>query len=81
MMPDFQNLLGNNCGIMYTGEDGDTYEIIFDSGSEGIITDVRISMTSGAIISVKSYKNGRPIYSFETLGYSESYDESVFRAD
>ena len=81
MMPDFQNLLGDDCGIMYTGEDGDTYEIIFDSGSEGIITDVRISMTSGAIISVKSYKNGRPIYSFETLGYSESYDESVFRAD
>ena len=81
LMPDFQNLLGDNCGIMYTGEDGDTYEIIFDSGSEGIITDVRISMTSGAIISVKSYKNGRPIYSFETLGYSESYDESVFRTD
>ena len=81
LMPGFQNLLGDNCGIMYTGEDGDTYEIIFDSGSEGIITDVRISMTSGAIISVKSYKNGRPIYSFETLGYSESYDESVFRTD
>lgn len=78
LMPDFPLLIGEDCGIIYTGADNDSYEIIFDSGSDGTVTDVKVSLSSGFLMYVKSYKNGRPIYSFEALGYSESYDESVF---
>lgn len=79
LMPDLAYLIGDDSEIIYTGEDGEVYEIIFDSGSgeENIITDVRISMSEGYLLSVRSYTEGKPVFSFETLFYSDNYDESV----
>lgn len=80
LMPALEYLVGDDSEIIYTGDDGEVYEIIFDSGSgeENIITDVRISMSEGYLLSVRSYTDGKPVFSFETILYSESYDESVF---
>ena len=77
-MPDFSLLIGDDSSIIYTGKDDDSYEVIFDSGSSGTVTDIKVSMSGGYLLYVKSYQNGRLLYSFETVSYSESYDERIF---
>ena len=78
LMPDFSPLIGDDSSIIYTGKDDDSYEVIFDSGSSGTVTDIKVSMSGRYLLSVKSYQNGRLLYSFETVSYSESYDEGIF---
>ena len=78
LMPDFSHIGGDSVNIIYTGEDNGEYEIIFDSVSDKTITDVRISMNDGSLLSVKLYNDGYPVMTFETLEYYDVYSENVF---
>ena len=78
LMPDFSHIGGDSVNIIYTGEDNGEYEIIFDSDSDKTITDVRISMNDGSLLSVKLYNDGYPVMTFETLEYYDVYSENVF---
>ncbi len=78
LMPELSHLSDDSVNIIYTGEDNGEYEIIFDSESGKTITDVRISMNSGSLLSVKLYNDGYPVMTFETLEYYDAYSESVF---
>lgn len=78
LMPDFSHLSDDSVNIIYTGEDNGEYEIIFDSESDKTITDVRVSMNNGSLLSVKLYNDGYPTTTFETLEYIDVYSESIF---
>ncbi len=78
LMPELSHLSDASVNIIYTGEDNGEYEIIFDSESDKTITDVRISMNSGSLLSVKLYNDGYPVMTFETLEYYDAYSENVF---
>lgn len=77
-LPDFSLLKDESSGIIYTNDDETEYEVICDFPSVSAVSDIRISMVTGMILSVKTYCKNKPTVIFELISCEKNITDADF---
>lgn len=77
-LPDFSFIGEEGCAVIYTNDDGREYEVICEFTPASSVSDIKISMSTGMIASVKTYCESKPTLLFEMLLFDGGIADDLF---